>query len=146
MSDSLITRTPSAYDYPLLIKNLLFCPAVDAPDQEIVYRNHRFTYRDLRQRVAQLANALTRLGIKRGDTVAVMDWDSHRYLECFFCRTDDRCGCCTPSMSGSRRSRSSTPLIMPRMTCCWSTANFCRSLSRSRDASSRPKTCVAMCC
>ncbi|MGB4599410.1 MAG: fatty acid--CoA ligase [Trichlorobacter sp.] len=84
MSDSLITRTPSAYDYPLLIKNLLFCPAVDAPDQEIVYRNHRFTYRDLRQRVAQLANALTRLGIKRGDTVAVMDWDSHRYLECFF--------------------------------------------------------------
>jgi fatty-acyl-CoA synthase len=84
MSDSLITRTPSAYDYPLLIKILLFCPVVDAPDQEIVYRNHRFTYRDLRQRVAQLANALTRLGIKRGDTVAVMDWDSHRYLECFF--------------------------------------------------------------
>lgn len=84
MSDALINRTPSAYEYPLLIKNLLFCPVVDAPDQEIVYRNHRFTYRDLRQRVAQLANALTRLGIKRGDTVAVMDWDSHRYLECFF--------------------------------------------------------------
>jgi len=84
MSDALISRTPSAYEYPLLIKNLLFCPVVDAPDQEIVYRNHRFTYRDLRQRVAQLANALTRLGIKRGDTVAVMDWDSHRYLECFF--------------------------------------------------------------
>ena len=84
MSDSLISRTPSAYEYPLLIKNLLFCPVVDDPDQEIVYRNHRFTYRDLRQRVAQLANALTRLGVKRGDTVAVMDWDSHRYLECFF--------------------------------------------------------------
>lgn len=84
MSDALINRTPSAYEYPLLIKNLLFCPVVDAPDQEIVYRNHRFTYRDLRQRVAQLANALTRLGVKRGDTVAVMDWDSHRYLECFF--------------------------------------------------------------
>jgi len=84
MPDALISRTPSAYEYPLLIKNLLFCPVVDAPDQEIVYRNHRFTYRDLRQRVARLANALTRLGIKRGDTVAVMDWDSHRYLECFF--------------------------------------------------------------
>ena len=84
MSDTLITRTPSAYDYPLLIKNLLFCPVVDAPEQEIVYRNHRFTYRELRQRVARLANVLTNLGIKRGDTVAVMDWDSHRYLECFF--------------------------------------------------------------
>ncbi|MDD2501922.1 MAG: fatty acid--CoA ligase, partial [Geobacter sp.] len=84
MPDALISRTPSAYDYPLLIKNLLFCPVVDAPDQEIVYRGHRFTYRDLRQRVARLANALTDLGVKRGDTVAVMDWDSHRYLECFF--------------------------------------------------------------
>lgn len=84
MSDTLIPRTPSAYDYPLLIKNLLFCPVVDAPEQEIIYRNHRYSYRDLRQRVAQLANALTTLGVKRGDTVAVMDWDSNRYLECFF--------------------------------------------------------------
>ena len=84
MSDTLITRTPSAYDYPLLIKNLLFCPVVDAPDREIVYRDHRFSYRELRQRVARLANLLTSMGIKRGDTVAVMDWDSHRYLECFF--------------------------------------------------------------
>ena len=31
-----------------------------------------------------MATALQRLGVKRGDTVAVMDWDSHRYLECFF--------------------------------------------------------------
>ena len=85
MSDALITRTPSAYDYPLLIKNLLFCPVVDAPDQEIVYRGtFRYTYRDLHQRVRRLANALTALGVKPGDTVAVMDWDSHRYLECFF--------------------------------------------------------------
>src|SRR6185369_1229518 len=80
-----IPRTPSAYDYPLLIKNLLFCPVVDAPDQEIVYRGtFRYTYRDLRQRVRRLANALVAQGVKAGDTVAVMDWDSHRYLECFF--------------------------------------------------------------
>jgi fatty-acyl-CoA synthase len=85
MNDSLIPRTPSAYDYPLLIKNLLFCPVVDAPEQEIVYRGtSRHTYRNMRQRVARLANALTSLGVKAGDTVAVMDWDSHRYLECFF--------------------------------------------------------------
>lgn len=84
MPENLIVRTPSAYDYPLLIKNLLFCPVADEPEQEIVYRQHRFSYRQLRQRVARLANTLTALGIKRGDTVAVMDWDSHRYLECFF--------------------------------------------------------------
>jgi len=31
-----------------------------------------------------LASGLTALGVRPGDTVAVMDWDSHRYLECFF--------------------------------------------------------------
>ncbi|RNC71745.1 MAG: fatty acid--CoA ligase [Desulfuromonadales bacterium] len=85
MTDTLIPRTPSAYDYPLLIKNLLFCPVVDNPDQEIVYRTHyRGTYRDLWERVRRLAGALTGLGVKPGDTVAVMDWDSHRYLELFY--------------------------------------------------------------
>ncbi|MBV9617478.1 MAG: fatty acid--CoA ligase, partial [Ktedonobacteraceae bacterium] len=29
-------------------------------------------------------SGLTALGVRPGDTVAVMDWDSHRYLECFF--------------------------------------------------------------
>lgn len=73
------------YAYPLLVKRLLLNPAVDAPDQEIVYRGtRRHTYRDLRERVARLAGALEALGVRRGDTVAVMDWDSHRYLECFF--------------------------------------------------------------
>ncbi|MBT1070543.1 fatty acid--CoA ligase [Pelotalea chapellei] len=85
MPDSSIPRTTSAYDYPLLIKSLLFCPAVDAPEQEIVYRgSFRYTYRTLHERVRRLANALTNLGVGPGDTVAVMDWDSHRYLECFF--------------------------------------------------------------
>ena len=85
MSDLIIPRTLSAYDSQLLIKNLLFCPVIDAPDQEIVYRDiFRYTYREFRQRVQRLANVLTDLGVKPGDTVAVMEWDSHRYLECFF--------------------------------------------------------------
>jgi len=80
-----IPRTESAHDYQLLIKNILLHPVVDNPDQEIVYRHLvRQTYRDLRQRVNRLAAALVGLGVKPGDTVAVMDWDSHRYLECFF--------------------------------------------------------------
>jgi len=81
----LIERTASAYSYPLLIKNLLAYPVVDNPDQEIVYRDQlRYDYRTLRERISCLANLLTGLGVKPGDTVAVMDWDSHRYLECFF--------------------------------------------------------------
>lgn len=85
MPTTLIQRTASAYNYPLLIKNLFSAPVVDNPDQEIVYRDQlRYTYHELRHRVHRLANALTALGVQPGDTVAVMDWDSHRYLECFF--------------------------------------------------------------
>ncbi|WP_321392530.1 fatty acid--CoA ligase [uncultured Desulfuromusa sp.] len=85
MSDNLIQRTASAYTYPLLIKNLLQAPAVSDPQQEIVYRDQaRFTYAEFRQRVCKLANTLTDIGVQPGDTVAVMDWDSHRYLECFY--------------------------------------------------------------
>ena len=85
MTDPLIPRTTSAHKYQLLIKNLLFFPAADNPDQEIIYRDQmRYTYRDLRRRVCRLANALRAMGVKQGDTVAVMDWDSPRYLECFF--------------------------------------------------------------
>ncbi len=55
------------------------------PDQEIVYRElKRYTYRDLRGRIGRLAHALAALGVAGGETVAVMDWDSHRYLESYF--------------------------------------------------------------
>jgi len=85
MNVRLIERTPSAYAYPLLIKNLLAAPLAYAPQQEIVYRDRmRYDYRALNRRVHQLANVLQGLGVGPGRTVAVMDWDSHRYLECFF--------------------------------------------------------------
>lgn len=74
----------SAYDFPLLIKNLLVAPIINRPDAEIVYQDKRYSYVQFRQRVARLAGALQRLGVRKGDTVAVLDWDSNRYLECYF--------------------------------------------------------------
>jgi fatty-acyl-CoA synthase len=80
-----IEPTPSAYNYQLLIKHILETPLIYFPEREIVYRDlHRYTYRDLNRRIHQLANTLSSMGVKPGSTVAVMDWDSHRYLECFF--------------------------------------------------------------
>ena len=80
-----IVSTPSAYNYQLLIKHLLRTPLTYAPDQEIIYRDRmRYTYTDFGKRVARLAHGLTDMGVRQGDTVAIMDWDSHRYLECFF--------------------------------------------------------------
>lgn len=81
----LIPRTPSAYDSPLLIKNLLAQSLRYNPQREILYRDlFRMDYFTLNTRIRRLANVLSKVGIKPGDTVAVMDWDSHRYLECFF--------------------------------------------------------------
>ncbi|MGF6601278.1 fatty-acyl-CoA synthase [Paraburkholderia sp. GAS448] len=85
MLDEAISPTPSAYAYPLLIKHLLHTPLAHAPNQEIVYRGQkRLTYRTLGERIARLASGLSGLGAQHGSTVAVMDWDSHRYLECYF--------------------------------------------------------------
>ena len=85
MAVKIIEKSNSAYTYPLLIKNLFTNSLLRSPDQEIVYRDiMTYTYRDLHKRVAKLANALESLGVKQGDTVAVMDFDSHRYLECYF--------------------------------------------------------------
>ncbi|ERS89820.1 long-chain fatty acid--CoA ligase [Marinobacter sp. C1S70] len=75
----------NAHQYQLLIKRLLMSGPRYNPDQEIVYANRsKYTYKDLVERIHRLANALTDAGIKPGDTVAVMDWDTPRYLECFF--------------------------------------------------------------
>ncbi|HIE4187397.1 TPA: fatty acid--CoA ligase [Stenotrophomonas maltophilia] len=77
--------TPDANAYPLLIKQLLLMPLAVSTEQEIVYGDQvRFDYRTLQARIGQLAGLLTSLGVGHGDTVAVMDWDSNRYLEAYF--------------------------------------------------------------
>ena len=75
----------SAHRYPLLIKQILLTPLANAPHQEIVSSDVKhYDYCAFYQRICGLARSLSSLGVAMGDTVAVMDWDSHRYLECFF--------------------------------------------------------------
>ena len=82
---NLIEKTRSAYDYPLLIKQLFLSPLANNPDQQIVYRDQlTITYKTWQERVHRLANALASVGVRQGSTVAVMDWDSHRYLEAYY--------------------------------------------------------------
>ncbi|MFT4256825.1 MAG: long-chain-fatty-acid--CoA ligase [Pseudoxanthomonas sp.] len=80
--------TPAAenHDYPLHVGQL-FRTALDARSgKEIVGSDgRRHDYPEFGRRVARLANVLTGLGVQQGDVVAVMDWDSHRYQECYFC-------------------------------------------------------------
>jgi fatty-acyl-CoA synthase len=85
MTGRVIAAAKSAYHYPLIVKHLWHAPLLQAADQEIVYRDlKRFTYRELRRRVGRLASALAGIGVRPGDIVGVLDWDSNRFLEAFF--------------------------------------------------------------
>ena len=85
INTKIIPPAEGAYAYPLLIKQLLLSGVRYEPGREIVYADKlRYSYQTLNQRIRKLANALTAAGVKAGDTVAMLDWDSHRYLECFF--------------------------------------------------------------
>ena len=79
------TPTREAHRSPLLVGRLLDAALVHSPEQEIVQDGGRtLSYRQLRERIGRLASALAGLGVQAGDTVAVLDWDSHRYLEAYF--------------------------------------------------------------
>jgi fatty-acyl-CoA synthase len=78
-------KASQTHDFPLTIGHLLDSATISAADQEIVYRDQvRLTYREFRARIGRLASLLTQAGADQGVTVAVMDWDSHRYLEAYF--------------------------------------------------------------
>lgn len=76
-------------DRPLLISSLIQHVDLVSGDREIVARTvegpiHRYTYRDAHTRSRQLANALTALGVKLGDRIATMAWNTHRHFEVYF--------------------------------------------------------------
>ena len=76
---------PDAYAYPLLIRHLLQSALDARSGREIAGSdNRRHDYQTLVRRVGRLAAVLTAHGVDQGDVVAVMDWDSHRYLEAYF--------------------------------------------------------------
>jgi len=58
-------------------------------DTEIVSRLpeggiHRYTYRDAHRRSRQLANLLKALGVKTGDRIGTLAWNTHRHFEIYF--------------------------------------------------------------
>lgn len=81
----ILPSAENAHAAPLLIKSLLLSGVRYESSREIFYRDQlRYSYATFVERIARLANVLSAMGVKAGDTVAVMDWDSHHYLECMF--------------------------------------------------------------
>lgn len=75
-------------DYPLTVQHMLWRMERLFPSKEIVTKReerlHRYTYPELVGRVGQLANVLTRLGVKPGDRVATLAWNNYRHLELYY--------------------------------------------------------------
>jgi fatty-acyl-CoA synthase len=74
--------------YPLTLATILQRNRLLFGKKEVVTRDfsgiHRYTYADYNVRVAKLANALKRLGVRPGERVATFGWNSHRHLEAYF--------------------------------------------------------------
>ena len=78
-------QAEEAYGFPLIIKQILNRAKIASKDQTISYADKvTYTYAEFFKRVNRLANVLKNMGLQAGDVVAVMDWDSHRYLEAYF--------------------------------------------------------------
>ena len=74
-----------AYRYELTIDKILTASVRNNPDQIISYQGkENITYEKFNERVYNLASSLVKLGVERGDRVAVLDWDTNRYLEAYY--------------------------------------------------------------
>ncbi|MFP3890600.1 3-(methylthio)propionyl-CoA ligase [uncultured Ralstonia sp.] len=74
---------------PLLISTIIEHAARNSGSTEIVSRRvegdiHRTTYRQVRDRSKQLANALAALGVQPGDRVGTLAWNGYRHLEIYY--------------------------------------------------------------
>ncbi|PKQ01917.1 MAG: long-chain fatty acid--CoA ligase, partial [Alphaproteobacteria bacterium HGW-Alphaproteobacteria-12] len=76
-------------NWPLRVTSIIDHAARFHGDREIVTRTvegpiARTTYRQVHLRARKVAQALTRLGIKEGDIVATMAWNTARHLEAWY--------------------------------------------------------------
>jgi len=76
-------------DRPLLISSLVEHAAEIFGSVEIVTRTvegpiHRYTWTGVRHRSRQVAQALQALGLRDGDPVATIAWNTHRHLELYY--------------------------------------------------------------
>ncbi|MFO1114664.1 MAG: long-chain fatty acid--CoA ligase [Beijerinckiaceae bacterium] len=76
-------------DMPLLLSGFIKYAADFHGDAEVVAREiegdiHRYTYAEAHPRIQRMAQALTRLGMKQGDRVGTLAFNTHRHFEMFY--------------------------------------------------------------
>lgn len=76
-------------DWPLLMHTVIDHAAIQHPRREVVTRSvegpfHRTDYATVRARALRVAQRLTRDGIRQGDRVATLAWNTWRHLEAWY--------------------------------------------------------------
>ncbi|HEX7478116.1 MAG TPA: 3-(methylthio)propionyl-CoA ligase [Polyangiales bacterium] len=76
-------------DWPLLVSTVLDHARANHPEQEIVTRTvegpiHRYTYAELHGRSKRCAKALRKLGVREGDVIATLAWNTYRHMEIWY--------------------------------------------------------------
>jgi hypothetical protein len=117
-------------DRPLLVSSVIDFAAEIYPDVEVVSQTlegglHRYGYRQSRERIGRLANALVGLGIRPGDRVATLAWNGYRHFE-LSTPSPASARSATPSTRACSRSRSPTSPTTPGTRRCSSTSPSCR--------------------
>ncbi len=76
-------------DWPLTVMSIIDHANRFHGEREIVTRTvegpiHRCTYSDIHLRARKCAQALKKLGMKQGDVIATMAWNTHRHMEAWY--------------------------------------------------------------
>ncbi len=71
-------------DFKLTVNNLLDSAVRSNGDQQIIYGNEILTYKTFEKNVKNFAANLRKIGVKPGDRIAILDYDTINYLYCYY--------------------------------------------------------------
>src|SRR5690625_2814016 len=73
---------------PLTVVSMLEHAEKFFPKKEVISQTHdklhRLTYKEIGKRTRRLMSALNKLGVKKGERVGTLAWNTHRHLEVYF--------------------------------------------------------------
>ncbi|MEM0140177.1 MAG: long-chain-fatty-acid--CoA ligase [Ferroplasma sp.] len=71
-------------EYKLNLNNFLEAAVLANPGQKIIYKDIELTYTEFYRNVKNFAGNLIKIGVKPGDRVAVLDYDTINYMYCYY--------------------------------------------------------------
>lgn len=72
------------YNSPLLLTKLLSQTIYRNSPSQVVFGKNRETWKELNERAMRLAEGLKNSGVRKGAKVAVVDFDTHNYMEAYY--------------------------------------------------------------